>query len=404
MSAKAHYFRIGLFVLIGLVLIVAGVIVFGAGTLFRKEVIVETYIEESVQGLDVGAPVKYRGVQIGQVKEIGLVSRLYLAGKSDAVSLVQGRDVVVRMGIFQLPRLGKSPTEKRVQQLVNELAGDGFRVRLASQGITGVAYMEMDFVSNPPPPIALTWQPEYPYLPSAPSTTTRFVQSAEEVLNKLSRAEIDQLIADARTTIQDLDKAVKEADVAGLRREVGGLVQDARGAVAEVKGVARNADGLVTDARGAIKDLQVATIREQIVGFVGDLRKTNQDLQDILAKVQVEPVMAQLKEAVTRVNSIVGRIDQQLSGNEIKDALRNMSDASAQIASASKDLTDTVQLLRRKIGHVNATAINDDIEAILENLRRISQNLDAITNNAERYPSQVLFGEPPPHTPVGEKP
>jgi phospholipid/cholesterol/gamma-HCH transport system substrate-binding protein len=390
MSVKAHYFRIGLFVLIGIVLIVAGVIVFGAGTLFRKEVMIETYIEESVQGLDVGAPVKYRGVQIGQVKGIDLVSRLYLAGRTDAVAMAMGRDVVVRMGIFQLPRLGKSPTEKEVQQLINDLAADGFRVRLASQGITGVAYMEMDFVSSPPPPIRLTWEPKYPYLPSAPSTTSRFVQSAEEVLQKLSRVDIDGLIGDARTLIQNVDKSVKEADLPGLRREAGGMI--------------RNADGLVTDARGAIKDLQVAAIRENIVGFVGDLRKTNQDLQGILAKVQIEPVMAEIQAAVTKVNAIVGRIDQQLSGNEIKDALSNMAEASAEIVSASKELGDTVQLLHRKLSRVDAAAISDDIEAILDNIRRISQGLETITNNAKRYPSQVLFGEPPPRTPVGGKP
>jgi ABC-type transporter Mla subunit MlaD len=390
MSAKAHYFRIGLFVLIGIVLIVVGVIVFGAGTLFRREITIETYIEESVQGLDVGAPVKYRGVQIGQVKAIGLVSQMYLAGKTDTVALTLGRDVVVRMGIFQLPRLGKSPTQKEVQRLVNDLAGDGFRVRLASQGITGVAYMEMDFVSNPPPPIRLAWEPEYPYLPSAPSTTSRFVQSAEEVLNKLSSIDIDGLVSDARTLIQNVDKTVKEADLPGLRREASGMI--------------RNADGLVSDARGAVKDLQVAAIREQIIGFVSDLRKTNQDLQGILAKVQVEPIMAEIQGAVTKVNAVIGRIDQQLSGNEIKDALRNMADASAQIASASKDLGDTVQLLHRKLSRVDAAAINDDIQAILDNLRQISQGLEGITNNATQYPSQVLFGEPPPHTSVGGKP
>ena len=389
MSAKAHYFRIGLFVLIGIVLIVAGVIIFGAGTLFRKEVMIETYVEESVQGLDVGAPVKYRGVQIGQVKEIDLVSRLYLAGKTDAATMTLGRDVVVRMGIFQFPRLGRTPSEEEVQRLVNDLSADGFRVRLASQGITGVAYMEMDFVSSPPPPIRLTWEPKYPYLPSAPSTVRRFTQSAEEVLDKLSRVDIDGLIGDARNLIQNVEKSVKEADLPGLRREASGMI--------------RNADGLVADARGAIKDLQVAAIRENILGFVSDLRKTNQDLQGILAKVQIEPVMAEIQAAVTKVNAIVGRIDQQLSGNEIKDALSNMADASAEIVSASKEMGDTVQLLHRKLSRVDAAAINDDIQAILDNIRRISEGLEAITNNAKQYPSQVLFGEPPPQTSVGGK-
>ena len=390
MSAKAHYFRIGLFVLIGVILIVAGVIVFGAGALFRREVMIETYIDESVQGLDVGAPVKYRGVKVGQVREIGLVSRLYLAGQTGAAALTHGRDVVVRMGIIQLPRLGKEPSEEEVQQFVNDLAADGLRIRLASQGITGVTYMEMNFMSNPTPPIRLTWEPKYPYLPSAPSTASRITRSAEEVLQKLSQVDIDGVVADARTLLQNLDKTVKEADIPGLRREASGMV--------------RNADGLMTDARGAVKDLQVTAISENVMGFVTELRQSNRDLQAILAKVQIGPIMAEIQSAVTKINAIVGRIDQQLSGNEIKDTLRNMADASAEIVTASKELGDTVQLLHRKLSRVDAAAINDDIQAILDNLRRISEGLEGITNNAERYPSQVLFGEPPPHTPVGGKP
>ena len=43
-------------------MIVVGVVVLGGGALFRRTVIFETYLQESVQGLDIGSPVRYRGV------------------------------------------------------------------------------------------------------------------------------------------------------------------------------------------------------------------------------------------------------------------------------------------------------------------------------------------------------
>ena len=72
MSAKANYFKIGVFILSAAALAVVGVIVLGAGALFEKKIIMETYFDESVQGLGIGAPVKYRGVTVGSVEHIGL--------------------------------------------------------------------------------------------------------------------------------------------------------------------------------------------------------------------------------------------------------------------------------------------------------------------------------------------
>ena len=74
---KLSYFKIGLFVIAAVVIGVIGVVVLGAGTIFRKEALVETYIDESVQGLDIGSPVKFRGVPVGNVERITLTSAEY---------------------------------------------------------------------------------------------------------------------------------------------------------------------------------------------------------------------------------------------------------------------------------------------------------------------------------------
>ena len=62
MSAKPSYFRIGLFIAVALAILAAGLIALGAGQAFRPRVYFETYVDASVQGVDVGSPVKFRGV------------------------------------------------------------------------------------------------------------------------------------------------------------------------------------------------------------------------------------------------------------------------------------------------------------------------------------------------------
>ena len=69
MSAKPNYFKLGLFILISLFLLLAGIILFGSGLLGQKNIYFETYFKDSVSGLSVGAPVQDNGVQIGTVQK-----------------------------------------------------------------------------------------------------------------------------------------------------------------------------------------------------------------------------------------------------------------------------------------------------------------------------------------------
>ena len=75
--SSANYFKIGLFVIGASALVIIGVIVLGAGTVFRQYIPLETYVDESVQGLEIGSPIKHRGIQIGSVEYISFVRNEY---------------------------------------------------------------------------------------------------------------------------------------------------------------------------------------------------------------------------------------------------------------------------------------------------------------------------------------
>src|SRR6516165_522584 len=96
MNSDSAYFRLGLFILVGIALIVSGVVVFGTSS--TDILVVETVTMDSVEGLTVGAPVKFRGVQIGRVRNIELA---YMRHKDFVRGMEQnlGNAVILELGI-----------------------------------------------------------------------------------------------------------------------------------------------------------------------------------------------------------------------------------------------------------------------------------------------------------------
>ena len=81
MSARANFFKIGLFVIGATAALVVLLVLLGAGKLFQTKIVMETYFNESVQGLELGSKVKYRGVIVGEVKSIGFTYTRYQLDK-----------------------------------------------------------------------------------------------------------------------------------------------------------------------------------------------------------------------------------------------------------------------------------------------------------------------------------
>ena len=129
MSAKASYFRLGLFMILGVALLVGGVIVLGAGSLFKETVAAETFFDESVQGLGVGSRVRFRGVEIGTVSHIGFLRRKY-PDSSWAKDPSFAKYILVEMELdpAQLPIPGTTGMRQRLSDAVES----GLRLRMAS--------------------------------------------------------------------------------------------------------------------------------------------------------------------------------------------------------------------------------------------------------------------------------
>ena len=148
MSEKARYFKIGLFTLGALGLLCFGLIIFGAKSVFDvPPILAETYFSQSVQGLDIGAPVKFNGVQVGKVKNIRFLKDEYGHEESLKDLAEHYKKVIV---VFELEskyflRL-KNKNPSQMQTSVNYLVKEhALRAKMVGIGITGLVYLELGF-------------------------------------------------------------------------------------------------------------------------------------------------------------------------------------------------------------------------------------------------------------------
>lgn len=221
MTAQAHYFKLGLFVITGVALVVAGVVVLGAGALFTENVSIETATTDSVDGLDVGAAVKYQGVLIGKVSKIEMAFWRHQSSDPAIQTEIQ-RYIVIDMQIRRDQLRAKSSEEMETN--LKRAIDAGMRMRISSSGLTGPNFMEATFLNSEQYPAQqLPWTPEGLFVPIAPSRMTQIASGVEEIINKLRKADIDKLIIDTHRLINDADAEVvslRTRDISGRLRAI----------------------------------------------------------------------------------------------------------------------------------------------------------------------------------------
>jgi ABC-type transporter Mla subunit MlaD len=335
MLGRGIFLRVGLLIVGGVVLLVA-MIWFLTGNQIGGGTVFESYFSESVQGLEVGAAVKYRGVTIGRVADMGLVSAEYGGKQPLDVTSLNYRLVFVRF-VVDTAKIGKVSD---VQQAVNA----GLRTRLASQGITGLSYLELDFVSPERyPALVVPWQPKATYIPSMPSTFSQVQDAAQQVLAKLNRLDFDKLGTDLDALLVDLRSTLGSGDVHQTLQEATNLLRSTRDAV--------NAADLS--------------------GLSADIRQTSTALRSTL------------------------------QGEQLQKLIDNASLAADRLATATAKLPAliaTVQATAQRAG--NGTAdLEQGLIPLLRDMQATAGNLREMSDSLRRYPAQV-FGQPPPRSTV----
>lgn len=397
MSRRANHVKVGMFVIASFAVFAGGVTALGVAELFRDPVLVETYLDESVQGLEVGSPVKLRGVKIGQVEQITFVHEAYPEANTE-----QRRFVMLVMSLEHGPFRASATVEER-RLIAERSVGQGLRCRLASQGLTGVAYIEIDFL-NPKEHKTrlLSWQPKHMHLPSAPSTYTEVAQTLESISDRFEQLDIEGLVGRIDKLVGTIDSGVRDARIgqlsADLRRLMNGVSETIeRGDVARISS---QVVGLLEDVRVTNRKVQGFIDGPELTRLREDLAATGSSVRRMAEKAEpkVDRSLAGLEESLAALKRTGKRIEGLLAGPELERTLANADVTSRKVREASGELPALTDDLRESVGRVNTLlmAQQQSLQRIMTNLEVMSRNLRELSGDARRNPSRVLFGRPPP--------
>lgn len=345
MTQTPHFFKLGLFVILAFGLTAAMLIAFGAGKFFKTEILAETCFDESVQGLDIGSEVKYKGVKIGTVKSITTPTKVYQ---------VPSNYVLV---VFSL-------TEDCYMGQTGETAGDRFKdavtqgltATLAFKGLTGAAYLETDYQGRRQEELDITWHPKHLYVPSRKSNIRRAGDALNQLLDNLSDANIED-----------------------LGQNLGSLVKT------------------LNDKAGA---LDIKEISSQAEHLLKELRKTNEQIGSFLASDRVTRMVADAGDTVSDLKSMVREAKTPVSGS-----LVNIHKASASLSQVTADMETTyAKKLASLLASLDATSkalenlvwVNSDtITRAVENFESTAENLNQLTLELKKYPGRLIWERPP---------
>lgn len=311
MNNNTKLFRLGLFVIAAILLIIAAVVILVGPSLTKPKTIAETYFKYSISGLEVGSPVKFRGIQVGEVKEILLSTEAYPKSAQDVISNLNSV-AVVRMQL-NLPA-------DSVNQELNTYIKEGLRTQTQLAGITGSLYISLEFLDPekyPADSIPFTWHPEYSYIPSAPSLSNEVIENVKNFLAGLDEMDIEKYVSNTLPAINSL--------IVNLNR-----IAESINATT-VQDIGTNLNTLLTNTDTKISEIDIQSLNE----LIGQLDVAAKNFGDMAQKTNTRKLVDSLTQLSQRLNGLVGN-----NQYAVQKIIANINRITQNLQSLSRELVN----------------------------------------------------------------
>lgn len=363
MKSRSLPFVVGIFVIVSIALIVAMTLFFGGSEYLKPKVYAETIVTQSVSGLTVGSPVKFRGVPVGQVKAIGFVID---GGSATTVFLAPVR---VQMELDRA--LFNVDNQREFDEEVASGVKDGLRAQVTVAGLTGGLVIEMamlDPVAFPEPALPAGYRPEHAYLPAAPGLLTEFIARATTVVEGLSKVDFEGISERLKTLLANGNTLLDE--------RIAPAVEDAKDALHEIKTILadQRIDGIITNV-------------DEITGSLAGAFKGE-------SSTNLREFIAELPKIGVRVREVADHLDAIVANPKIPGILDSLE----------KGVGPTLTSIRQAMDRVDRLVASEqfDVRELVSSLRSLVANLDQLSSELKSDPARLIFSKPP--KPIEPKP
>jgi paraquat-inducible protein B len=309
MSIRANPTAIGLFMIGGIVLAVVGVATLASASWFEKQSVFISYFGESVNGLEVGAPVKFQGVPVGSVTNLHI--QIELKDKTFQVP------VQYQIDLTRLTSVAGTFVDLEDERVLRQQIADGLRAQLQMESmVTGQLYIELAYRADAKAPELERRPTPFPEIPTTPSLLAAFGTQA------------GSMVGDVLKILYQVNAMLEEVDMKELNRSVvasAGAVErlaespglqvalaDAPKMTAQLTRTMAEMEVLAARLGGSIDplQLQLAGTNSEVVLTLKTMRETLDETKGLLSSdsgvgYQMEEAMASLTSAAEALRALV---------------------------------------------------------------------------------------------------
>ena len=308
MAAPTNHYKLGLFVIVGFAAAVVAAILFGAASMRKDTVKYHSYFNESVQGLDLGSPVKFRGVTIGHVSAIEIAPDHRMV------------DVVSELDTSDIKRMGLTDQAASSHGKAKFAIPPDLRAQLGSQGITGVKFIAIDFFdvkSNPAPELPFTVPADH-YIPAAPSMMKNLEDTITKAMDRLP--EMVDAVVMIMGRVDRLLATLEKEDVSG-----------------KIGATLGHADEVMTTMQKTLARVDKQNLGEKAAGTIDELRVAVTKMNKVLDRLDGDKgIMASVKGATDAFGEM-GR-NGRGTQRDLEATLRDVSEAAEAIRTLAESL------------------------------------------------------------------
>jgi paraquat-inducible protein B len=345
---KANPKVIGAFVLGAIALLIAAVVLFGKGRFFRSTVPVVMYFQGSVQGLQVGSAVSFRGVRVGVVTNIDLQYDLeskefnipvFAEIFTDNMTYVSGSRVVGER------ILGPGP-DRRTRDLIDR----GLRAQLSVPNfVTNQVNVTFDFFPGHTASFVLS-QPSTPIeIPTIPSPVQEVTATLQNLFGKLSELPLDEMITEGRQLLSGATALVNDPQIRLM-------IADSRETIAMAKSAV------------AALDSRIAPILDNADVLSGAGRSVVNEANKMLK--EAEAAFEQLDRTLVKTQTAIANLDR--------------------LSASANTLIGTANTLIEP-----GSSLTYELVTALREMASTARSARALMNTLDRDPNALIFGRPP---------
>ncbi len=280
MSKKASSTLIGLFTLIGLIIVGSAIVLLGAGKYFEKSHKILLYFDKSVNGLEVGSDVRFGGVRIGRVSSISVI-----IDTKDNRKIIP---VIVELTEKELTNIaggGEGKLDFSSKEGVELAVKQGLRAGMKQQSlVTGQLYVEFDIVPDEEGFIYKSKGDElYPVIPTIATEMDELIAGISDGLKKINDLDLGGLITEMRDVLENLNTKISDVDLTEINENMTEITRDVR----KITGDEKLANSLANldAALVEIRDLS-SKANKNIDPILADIKTLTESTRESMKKME----------------------------------------------------------------------------------------------------------------------